>query len=201
MLLLPTCGVTCRAAGHDTPNIMPPTLCSLVAGIDYSRFKDQQKAVDQAISDGFLSQPDHHLPGMFRTGNTTAIMNTGHLFDLDALRCKSLTGGLMQGRRLAQEYVAFCRKYVPGCEKLEHVVTASLVGIRESRRILGEFELTERDYQARRQFPDQIVVYAMGIDIQVYAPTRDEYLRHRHGAGSGHGGRAIHSHRAARGGD
>jgi hypothetical protein len=187
-VLAEMCGVVCRAAGRDTPGIMPPTLCSLCSGIDFSRFHDeptfrphraQQNAVELAIKDRFFTQPDLHLPGLFRTGTTTASMNAGHLFNLDALRCKNLTDGVMLGRRLAQEYVAFYRKYVPGCEKLEHVVTAPLVGIRESRRILGEYELTVNDYQARRKFPDQIAVYGMAIDIHVYAATTEEYLRHR----------------------
>ena len=187
-VLAEMCGVTCRAAGHDTPGIMPPTLCSLCSGIDFTRFHDeptfrphrsQQDAVEQAVKDQFFTQPDLHLPGLFRTGASTASMNAGHLFNLDALRCKNLTDGVMLGRRIAQEYVAFYRKYVPGCEKLEHAVTAPLVGIRESRRILGEYELTVNDYQARRQFPNQIAVYAMAIHIHVYAATSDEYLRHR----------------------
>jgi len=59
------------------------------------------------------------------------------------------------------------------------VATASLVGIRESRRILRAYELNVNDYQARRQFPDQIAVYAMALDIHVYAATSEEYLRHR----------------------
>ena len=187
-VLAELCGVVCRAAGHDTPNIMPPTLCSLCSGIDFSLLRDeptfrphraQQDAVEKAVADGFFTQPDLHLPGLFRTSATTASMNAGHLFNLDALRCKDMTDGVMLGRRLAQEYVAFYRKYVPGCESLEHVTTASLIGIRESRRILGEYELNESDYLDRRQFPDQITVYGMTLDIHVYAPTQAEYLRHR----------------------
>jgi len=173
------CGVVCRAAGHDSPHIMPPTLCSLCSGIDFSRFKDQQKAVEQAIKDGFLTPPDLHLPGMFRTDKDVASMNAGHLFDLDALRCKNLTDGVMLGRRLAQEYVAFYRKYVPGCENMEHVITAPVVGIRESRRIVGEYELNEKDYLARRQFPDQIAVYGLTLDLHPYQASAEQYQRYR----------------------
>jgi hypothetical protein len=174
------CGVVCRAAGHDSPHIMPPTLCSLVSGIDFSRFKGQQKAVEQAIKDRFLTQPDLHLPGLFRTGNGTASMNAGHLFNLDALRCKNLTDGVMLGRRLAQEFVAFYRKYVPGCENMEHICTAQVIGIRESRRILGEYEMTERDYLARRQFPDQIAVYGLTLDLHPYEASVEQYQRWQH---------------------
>jgi hypothetical protein len=99
------------------------------------------------------------------------------LFNLDALRCKDLSNGITLGRKIAHEYTEFYRKYVPGCQEIEHVTTASLVGVRESRRILGEYELTMRDYQARRQFPDQIAVFSNFVDIHPYDCSEKEWLR------------------------
>ena len=84
----------------------------------------------------------------------------------------------MRGRKLAQEYIAFYRKYVPGCENMEHVTTGSLLGVRESRRIVGEYELTFDDYLARRQFPDQIAVFNKAVDIHVYDDSEAEYQRY-----------------------
>ena len=66
------CGVRCWDAGTDTPNIMPPTLCALLSGVDWREtgyqdvgLPDHQAKIDQAIADGFFSQPDHHVPGLF----------------------------------------------------------------------------------------------------------------------------------------
>jgi CubicO group peptidase (beta-lactamase class C family) len=83
--------------------------------------------------------------------------------------------GVMRGRRLVQEYIAFYKKYVPGCEHIELATTGSLVGVRESRRIVGEYELTFDDYLARRQFPDQIAVFNKAVDIHVYDDSEAEY--------------------------
>jgi len=104
-------------------------------------------------------------------------LNGGHMYDLNALRCDSLTRGIMLGRRLAQEYLAFYRKYVPGCEAIEHVTTASLVGVRESRRIVGEYELNVNDYLQARHFPDQIGIFNKFIDIHPYDTTEKEWNR------------------------
>ena len=179
-VLADLCGVVCHEAGRDTPHIMPATLCSLCAGLDWDRMEkgNAQKSVEQAIKDGFFSQPDEHLPGFFRVGEKVGSLNAGHMFDLNALRCKSLTDGMMLGRRIAQEYVAFYRKYVPGCENLEHVTTAALVGVRESRRILGEYEMKANDLTECRQFPDQIGVFAKAIDIHPYDTSKAEYDRY-----------------------
>jgi len=181
-VLADLCGVVCREAGRDTPKIMPASLCSLFANLDWDRFKKkvEQEAKDQAIKDGFFTQPDMLLPGFFRVGEKVGSLNGGHLFNLNSLRCKSLTDGMMLGRRLAQEYLAFYHKYVPGCENLEHVTTAALMGVRESRRILGEYELNVHDFMARRQFPDQIGVYAIAMDGHPYDNSKEEYDRWFH---------------------
>jgi len=178
-VLADLCGAACREAGRDTGKIMPPTLCSSQAGIDFRRFKNQQHWILKAIEDGFFTQPDRHVPGLFRTGKTTGILNAGHVFGMNALNCRSLSDGMVRGRKLAREYVEFFRKYVPGCENMEFAATAALMGVRESRRIVGEYELCHDDYKMRRHFPDQIAVYCKQIDVHVYDCSEQEYQRYR----------------------
>jgi hypothetical protein len=178
-VLADLCGVPCREAGRDTPHIMPATLPSLYAGIDWERFDRtaQKEGLLQAIADGHFTQPDRHLPGMSKVGYTIGYLNGGHLFNLDALRCKSLSDGMMLGRKIAAEYTTFYRQYVPGCERIEHVTTAALMGVRESRRIAGEYELVLDDYLARRQFPDQIGLFNKFVDIHPYDCSDEEWKR------------------------
>ncbi len=76
-------------------------------------------------------------------------------------------------------HAAFYRKYVPHCENTELVATAALMGVRESRRIVGEYELNFDDYTARRQFPDQIGVFNKFVDIHPLDCSRAEYERLR----------------------
>lgn len=180
-ILADLCGAPARAAGRDTPHIMPPTLCAALSDIDFDQFskKNQQAMVEQAIADGFFSQADRHVPGVFRNGpGTAAFMNAGHLFHTDALKTRSLSDAMVRGRQLVQEYAAFYRKYMPGCEHLQVVTTGSLLGVRESRRITGEYELNHDDFKARRHFPDQIAVYCKAIDIHVYDLSPEEYKRY-----------------------
>jgi hypothetical protein len=99
------------------------------------------------------------------------------LFDLMATSVRSLTDGMIKGRKIVREYERFLKKYFPSCENLELVVTASLMGVRESRRIVGEYELTFDDYIHRRQFPDQIGVFNKFVDIHPLDCSRAEYDR------------------------
>lgn len=174
------CGAKAREAGRDTPNIMPPTLCATVCDIDWDAFKksSQQAMVEKAIAENYFTQPDRHVPGVFRNGPVTFLMNTGHLFHTNAVKTRSLSDAMVLGRRLVQEYAAFYRKYMPGCEKMQVVATGNLLGVRESRRVVGEYDLNYEDFKARRQFPDQIAIYCKAIDIHVYDLSPEEYKRY-----------------------
>ena len=177
-VLADLCGAACREAGRDTPAPMAATLCSLHAGIDWSRMGNQGSALKKALADGHFTQPDRHLPGMSRVNRSVGYLNGGHLFRMNALKCKDLSEGVMLGRRIVQEYVAFYREYVSGCENLQLVTTGSLIGVRESRRIVGECELNFDDYLARRQFPDQIAVFNKAVDIHAYDCTEEAYQQY-----------------------
>ena len=180
-------GVRCHEAGRDTPRIMPATLPSLFTGIDWETLYDkksdnegwhtQQQAYRKALDAGHFTQYDRLMPGLSKVGHQIGYLNGGHIFNLNALRCRDLSDGVMLGRRLAQEYLEFFRRYVPGCAEMEHVTTASLIGIRESRRIVGEYELNLQDYLARREFPDQIGVFNKHVDIHPYDCTDEEWCR------------------------
>jgi len=175
------CGAECREAGRDTRHIMPPTLCAVQTSIDWDAFafEEHQSAVMKAIEDGFFSQPDRHVPGIFRTGKQRAIMNAGHLFKTNALNCRSLSDAMIRGRKLATEYSEFYRRYLPdACKDMEMGATGSLLGVRESRRIVGEYELNYEDFKARRHFDDDIAIYMKQVDIHVYDCTEEEYERY-----------------------
>jgi hypothetical protein len=165
------CGAAYREAGSDTKDIMPATLTGIMSGIDWDQFNQTQYAsptadmVERAYRDGVLSQCDRHLVGIFRTGEKTGYMNTGHIFGLNSVDIKSLTEGMIKGRRQLNEYLEFYKRYHKGFDDAQIVSTGALMGVRESRRIVGEYELTRDDYFARRKFDDQIGLFAKYIDI------------------------------------
>jgi len=184
-VLADLCNVKCYEAGRDTPNIMPATLCSLFGNIDFEAFRKGPKVgtntdvLLKAIADGHFTQTDRHLPGMNRVGDTVGYLNGGHVYNLNSLRCKSLSDGMMWGRKIAQEYLAYYKKYAKGCENMEHVTTASVMGVRESRRVIGEYELNFEDYISKREFEDQIAVFNKAVDIHAYDDSQEEFDRFR----------------------
>lgn len=67
-----------------------------------------------------------------------------------------LTAAEIEGRRQALEYMRFLKDKVPGYERAELVAFGTQIGVRESRRVCGEYRLTREDVLAARQFEDQI---------------------------------------------
>jgi len=76
-----------------------------------------------------------------------------------------LTAAQIKGREIVQRYVAFCRAYLPGCENAYLVMTAPMVGVRESRRIRGEYYLTVDDVLGAKKFDDAILRNNYPVDI------------------------------------
>src|SRR5581483_669962 len=59
----------------------------------------------------------------------------------------------------------FLRRYVPGFEKSYVAQSGVQVGVRETRRIIGDYQLTADDVLAARKFDDAIARGAYPIDI------------------------------------
>ena len=76
--------------------------------------------------------------------------------DVDATDAEALTRAEIEGRRQCHEYFRFLRDRVPGYEQAILTSTSPAVGVRESRRIIGEHVLTAEDILQARRFPDQI---------------------------------------------
>ena len=64
----------------------------------------------------------------------------------------------------------FLQNYVPGAENAVIVSSGPDLGIRESRRVMGDYVLTKEDYFRRADFDDAIAYYCYPIDIHALRP-------------------------------
>jgi hypothetical protein len=68
-------------------------------------------------------------------------------------------------RRQMRQIAAFLRRYVPGFEDAYVVQSGVQVGVRETRRVLGEYQLDADDVLNARKFDDAIARGAYPVDI------------------------------------
>jgi FAD-dependent oxidoreductase family protein len=92
-------------------------------------------------------------------------VNMTRVVEIDPLDPDDLTRAEVEARGQVMELLRFFRKNVPGFENARIAATATQIGIRESRRIVGEYTLTAKDVLEARQFPDAIARSAYPIDI------------------------------------
>src|SRR4029434_4263080 len=82
-----------------------------------------------------------------------------------------------------RQIAAFLRRYVPGFEHAYVVQSGVHIGVRETRRISGEYQLTAADVLEARKFDDVIARGAYPIDI--HNPTGSGTILQRLPAGEG----------------
>ena len=78
---------------------------------------------------------------------------------------QDLTRMYIEGREQAVILAKFIRENVPGFEKSYLSYTGSLLGVRESRRIVGEYIFTGSDIAYARKFDDVIAISQHGFDL------------------------------------
>ncbi len=83
----------------------------------------------------------------------------------------------MAGRRQAIEYARFLRDKVPGYENASLVALSAQIGVRETRRVYGDYRVTRDDVLTARRFDDEIGLCGAPIeDHHLGADTKWQYL-------------------------
>ena len=78
--------------------------------------------------------------------------------DVDALDVDDLTMAEVTSRLRLGRMMRFCQQYAPGFESATLLATPVQIGIRETRRIEGEYILTEDDVLNSGRFPDTVAL-------------------------------------------
>jgi len=145
-----------------------------------------EELLERAVTDGVFVDDEagyfqfFTLPG--RPGE--AIFNCPRLLRINGARAEDLTRAQVEGRRLIQRLVEFCRRYIAGFENAWLAWTAPMVGVRESRRVIGEYTFSGEDVRTAAKFPDAAARSCYPIDIHqpdragtiiVHPPAGDWY--------------------------
>lgn len=139
-----------------------------------------RKAVDEGIlehSDGDYFQI-FSIPG--RPGEIA--FNCPRIpIELDGANAEDLTYVQIEGKKAIRRISCFCKKYLPGFDNAFISQIAPFVGIRETRRIRGEYCLTADDVINAVKFPDAVARNNYPIDIHKLSLASVELLKLKSG--------------------
>lgn len=179
--------------GDEQGGMQPPTLMFCMKGVDVKELREsivsQPQVYDMDIipNDFFSVDANFTMVGMRgliqkaredgiqipveRTIIMTGIakdemwINMSRVCGVDSTDPASYTFGEREARKQNEEIVTYLKNYVPGFRNAWMEKVAPFLGIRESRRIVGEYMLTDQDIIHCCRFDDAVAVASYPVDI------------------------------------
>jgi len=139
-----------------------------------------RKPFKQALAAGLLPDNLATIAGTWGTisdqGDLT-YLNMVHL-SLDGTDPDDLTRGEMDGRKQAMLAIAALRHFMPGCEDAKLRNFGMTLGVRDTRKIDADYNMTESDVRGQGRFDDSIGIFPEFIDGYglLILPTTGRYF-------------------------
>lgn len=160
--------------GDDSGVVQSSSLCFSFANVDSYNYNltgpslhtsNKNSPVYKAIESGKYPLIDKHFNSNF-IGPDVVQFNAGHLANVDSTDPWATTQAMMVGRQIAGQYLEAMKDVQPKTFGSAFLVkTASLLGVRDSRRIEGDYTFTVEDWKERRTFEDEIGRNCYYIDV------------------------------------
>lgn len=117
--------------------------------------RNTSKIISQVVMK-YLPRPENY---------PEAVINMTHILKFDSTSNTELTRARFEGTKQAYQILSFFKKNVHGFKNSYISQTATQIGVRESRRFIGDYILTEEDVVNYKSFDDEVVRGSWGIDI------------------------------------
>jgi hypothetical protein len=160
--------------GDETGDLQPATHCFILSNVNEEEVwkhpiphaSNRDSAVYDILASGKYPEIlDAHICTN-KIGPGTFGFNAGHLFHVDNTDPENVSRAARQGRKIAEAYQRALAEFMPTAFGNSFLVsTGTQVGIRETRRIIGDYVLTLGDWLARQGFDDEVCRNAYFIDL------------------------------------
>ncbi|RLE81218.1 MAG: FAD-dependent oxidoreductase [Thermoprotei archaeon] len=159
--------------GRNVDGLMQPmTLNFDLANVDQKMLPSREelnRAYREAKAKGEITCPREDVLWFYTTHEGLIHFNTTRIIKVDGTNAEDLTRAEIEGRRQMFELVSWLKRTFPAFKNAYVVRSGPQIGVRETRRIIGEYILTADDILTAKKFPDAICRGAYPIDI--HSPT------------------------------
>lgn len=142
--------------------LQPPTTCAKIKNLCPQGVNIQEMI--KAHHEEFGMERDCGWSGNIPLGENIRMHAETHVFNTNAADAEQLTKAEIEGRRQIRAVMDIFRKYAPS-ENMALLSLASYIGIRETRRFIGEYQLTEEDVLEGKSFDDTIANGSYRVDV------------------------------------
>ncbi len=160
-------GAECRVGDKDG-KCQSVTLMYIVCGIP-EKYKDGAMIYKELLAayeaQGEGKEPPFEVPYLIPVpGSGFGVVQLTHM-NVKPLSAADRTAAVIEGRRQMIETFEMLKNYNPDFKGLALVQSAPLLGIRESRRIVGEYCVNTEDIMNGAHFPDAVAKVTFNVDI------------------------------------
>lgn len=147
----------------------PMTLCFRMAGVDREKYVENRSKINPLYQEfkekGLIKNPREDVL-IFRNLNDGVLhFNSTRIIKKNPTDPFEITQAEIEAREQVFELHQFLKENIEGFENSRVLSTALQIGIRESRKIEGEYTLTVEDLKSLARFDDAIAVANYDIDI------------------------------------
>ena len=177
--------------GDAEGKLQKSTLCYSVANVDTYAYlngpnlhsgHNPDSPSAQAFKTGRYPLLDTHCCSNL-IGADVVQFNANHIEIADTTDPQALSDAMILGREIAAQHLAMLKEYRPETFGNAYIIkTAIIPGIRDSRRIIGDYVFTAADWHARRSFEDEIGRNCYFIDVH-----KSNYPESHYNRGESHG--------------
>ncbi|MBX3566340.1 MAG: FAD-dependent oxidoreductase [Sphingomonas sp.] len=121
--------------------------------------------IERARAAGDFLSPQTRIVGVKTHADDEISVVMTRVLGLDPTDVQSMSNAYAKVYEQIPPLVAFFQKYVPGCEQSRLVEIAPMLGVRESRRIMGDHVLTMEEMVEGVRHPDGVAMGGYHIDI------------------------------------
>lgn len=143
---------------------------------DYPLVTGHYDAVAEAKAKGEFHPNRERVVFSITTIPGVVTMNSTSMLGYDSIDAQALTEASLEGMRQIGAVSEFMRNYAPGFEDGFVLDSASALGVRESRRIVGDARLTDEHCVKGKKTPQDIAQGAYSLDV--HEPSGK--IRHKH---------------------
>jgi hypothetical protein len=158
--------------GRETDNLCQPmTLCFRLGNIDFEEYNANEswRMINGKYAElkrkGLINNPREDVLTFQHMVDGAMHFNSTRVINKSAVNAEDLTDAEIEGREQMYELFQFMKNYVPGFKNAQILMSAPQIGVRESRRIVGEYTVTEEDLISVRKFEDSIARGTYPVDI------------------------------------
>jgi hypothetical protein len=164
---------TCEYNTYSNHRLTPDENRQNIANDKYAHFADFVSLIKKKCAENPEMFTEHEMKILLNRGlifmnqpqTDHVLVNSTRIPNFKGIDNQELSEAMIESRKQCECIFRFMKAFLPGFKNSYIMDTGSLLGIRESRRLLGDYVLTKEDVENLERFEDSICSNHGGVEI------------------------------------